>query len=94
MHVYDVCKAIELICKKGDKNEIYNVGSGKPTKIKYLIELSMKITNSNSKINYINQPDFHQKVQNKDFWMENHKIKELGFSQTISIEKIIEELCE
>ena len=50
LHVYDVCKAIELICKKGNKNEIYNIGSGKPTKIKYLIELSKKITNSSSKL--------------------------------------------
>ena len=74
--------------------QILNIGSGKPTKIKYLIELSKKITNSSSKINYINQPEFHEKVQNKDFWMENNKIKELGFNQTISLEKIVEELCE
>ena len=94
LHVYDVCNAIELICKKGNKNEIYNVGSGKPTQIKYLIQLSKKITNSSSKINYINPPDFHEKVQNKDFWMENNKIKELGFNQKISLEKIVEELCE
>lgn len=94
LHVYDVCNAIELICKKGNKNEIYNVGSGKPTQIKYLIQLSKKITNSSSKINYINPPDFHEKVQNKDFWMENNKIKDLGFNQKISLEKIVEELCE
>ena len=94
LHVYDVCKAIELICKKGNKNEIFNVSSGKPTKIKYLIELSKKITNSTSKINYIDQPEFHSKVQNKDFWMENNKIKKLGFNQEISLEKIVEELCE
>ena len=94
LHVNDVCKAIELICKKGNINEIYNVGSGKPITIKYLIELSKKITNSSSKINYINQPEFHEKVQNKDFWMENNKIKELGFNQAISLEEIVEELCE
>ena len=94
LHVNDVCNAIELICKKGNINEIYNVGSGKPITIKYLIELSKKITNSSSKINYIKQPDFHKKVQNKDFWMENNKIKELGFNQAISLEEIVEELCE
>ena len=59
-----------------------------------LIELSKRITNSSSVINYINQPEFHEKVQNKDFWMENNKIRELGFNQTISLEKIVEELCE
>tara|TARA_B100000401_G_C52642043_1_gene641201 strand:- start:411 stop:815 length:405 start_codon:yes stop_codon:yes gene_type:complete len=94
LHVHDVCNAIELICTKGEKNEIYNVGSGKPTKIKYLIELSKKITNSSSQINYINQPEFHEKIQNKDFWMENNKLKELGFKQTISLEQLVAELCE
>ncbi len=93
LHVHDVCKAIDLICKKGNINEIYNVGSGKPTKIKYLIELSKKITNSSSKINYITPPEFHTKVQNKDFWMENKKLRDLGFNQTISVEEIVEELC-
>ena len=92
LHVNDVCKAIKLICEKGNKNEIYNVSSGKPTKIKYLIELSKKITHSSSIINYVDQTKFHSKVQNKDFWMENNKIKELGFNQTISLEKIVEEL--
>ena len=59
-----------------------------------LIRASKKITNSSSEINYINQPEFHEKVQNKDFWMENNKLKQLGFNQTISLEKIVEELCE
>ncbi len=93
LHVNDVCKAIKLICEKGNKNEIYNVSSGKPTKIKYLIELSKEITHSSSIINYVDQTKFHSKVQNKDFWMENNKIKELGFIQTISLEKIVAELC-
>ena len=58
-----------------------------------MIELSKKVTNSSSEINYINQPEFHAKVQNKDFWMENKKITELGFRQNISIEEIVRELC-
>ena len=32
-------------------------------------------------------------VQNKDFWMENKKIEQLGFKQTIFIEEIVRELC-
>ena len=55
--------------------------------------ISKEITNSSSEINYINQPKFHSKVQSKDFWMDNKKIQELGFKQTIFIEEIIRELC-
>ena len=93
LHVHDVCKAIDLICRKGKKNEIYNVSSGKPTKLKTLIDLAFKFSGSKSRINYIEPPTFHSNVQSKDFWMENKKIKELGFTQTIFIEEIVRELC-
>ena len=93
LHVNDVCNAINLICRKSKKNEIYNVSSGKPTKLKDIIDLACKITGSNSKINYIKAPSFHKNVQSKDFWMDNQKITELGFKQKISIEEIINELC-
>ena len=93
LHVHDVCKAIDLICRKGKKNEIYNVSSGKPTKLKYLIDLAFKLSGSKSKINYIKPPTFHTNVQNKDFWMDNKKIEELGFKQSIFIEEIVRELC-
>lgn len=94
LHVHDVCKAINLICTKGNKNEIYNISSGKPTKLKDLINLACKYTNSKSEINYIKPPSFHENVQNKDFWMDNSKITELGFKQTIFIEDIVRELCD
>ena len=93
LHVNDVCNAIDLICREGKKNEIYNVSSGKPTKLKILIDLAFKFSDSKSKINYIKTPNFHSNVQTKDFWMDNKKITELGFKQTIFIEEIVRELC-
>jgi len=93
LHVNDVCRAIDLICKNGKKNEIYNISSGQPTKVKYVIDLAYKLTNSKSKINFIEPPQFHSIVQNQDFWMDNEKLKLLGFEQRIPIEKIIEEIC-
>ena len=56
--------------------------------------MAYEFTNSSSKINFINQPEFHSLVQNKDFWMENTKLKELGFVQKFPLEKIVQELCE
>ena len=93
LHVNDVCKAIDLICKNGKKNEIYNVSSGKPIKVSYVIELAYKIINSNSKVNYIKPPKFHSCVQSKDFWMDNQKLLDLGFKQSIPIEEVIKEIC-
>ena len=93
LHVDDVCQAINLICNKGKFNEIYNVSSGKPTKIKTIIDLAYKYLNSNSSLNSINPPVFHTNVQSQDFWMKNKKLEELGFKQKISIEEIVKELC-
>lgn len=93
MHVNDVCSAIKLICDKGNINEIYNVGSGQPTTIGAIISSAKEYLKSNSQIKYKEAPEFHQIVQAKDFWMDNTKLKSLGFNQTISIENIIEELC-
>ena len=93
LHVDDVCRAINLICKKGKLNSIYNVSSGNPTKIKYIIDLAYKMTNSYSEINDISAPIFHSQVQNQDFWMDNNRLLKLGFNQKISLENIVEELC-
>ena len=93
LHVDDVCQAINLICNKGNINEVYNVSSGNPTKIKTIIDLAQKFLNSTSLINSIKAPSFHSNVQSQDFWMKNKKLEELGFKQKISIEEIVKELC-
>ena len=93
MHVQDVCRAIKLICDTGKLNEIYNVGSGKPTTIGEIISLSKHYLNSKSKINYIDPPEFHNNVQTKNFWMDTKKLKSLGFEPKLSLEFIIKDLC-
>ena len=93
MHVDDVCRAIKLICDNGNINEIYNVGSGQPTTIGDIINRAKEYLNSSSQVKYKEAPEFHKLVQTKDFWFDTTKLKNLGFEQTIPIEKIIEELC-
>ena len=93
LHVNDVCKAIKLICDEGNINEIYNIGSGQPTRIGDIIGLAKEYLNSNSKIKSKEAPEFHKIVQAKDFYLDTTKLKELGFSQSISLEEIIKELC-
>ena len=39
-------------------------------------------------------PEFHKLVQTKDFWMDTTKLNRLGFTQEISNEQIIQELCQ
>jgi nucleoside-diphosphate-sugar epimerase len=93
MHVEDVCAAIDLVCREGDLNQIYNIGSGVPTRICDIIELAKKELDSPSEINYIDPPEFHKNVQNKDFWMNVDKLHSLGFEPKHSLEYIIKDLC-
>jgi len=93
MHIDDVCRAIKLICDEGNINEIYNIGSGQPTTISAIISTAKEYLNSSSQIKSKEAPEFHKLVQAKDFWFDTTKLKSLGFKQTISIEKIIKELC-
>lgn len=93
MHVDDVCRAIELVCKHGKLNEIYNIGSGQPTPISAIIETAKEYLESNSVIKSKEAPEFHKLVQAKDFWMDVTKLKQLGFAPQISNEQIIRQLC-
>lgn len=94
MHIDDACKAIDLIIKKGNLNEVYNVGNGEPLKIKNIIDYAMKITESSSIIKSIEVPDFHKLVQVKDMYLNNEKLVSLGYKKKIDIEAGIKELCK
>ena len=94
MHVDDVCRAIELVCTKGNVNEIYNIGSGQPICIGDIISTARTYLNSKSEIKNKPAPEFHQIVQTKNFWMDTTKLCNLGFKQLISNDLIIKELCQ
>ena len=94
MHVNDVCRAIKLIVSSGNKNEIYNVGSGEPTKFKDIIEHAYTILDSKSIIRSIDPPVFHDVVQVRNMCLDTSKLKQLGFEKSISIEDGIANLCQ
>lgn len=93
MHIDDVCRAIKIICDKGNINEIYNVGSGQPTSIGDIIGKAKEYLSSKSIIKSKEAPEFHKIVQAKDFWFDTTKLQALGFAQSISTDEIIKQLC-
>lgn len=93
MHVDDVCRAIKLVCDRGEKNSIYNIGSGQPTAIRAIMEKARYELNSPSKFKNIETPKFHDIVQSRDFYMDVSKLKSLGFEQKISLDEGIKQLC-
>ena len=93
MHIDDISNAINLVVVKGELNTIYNIGSGHPTTVRDIIEMSKVMLQSNSQITSIETPEFHSIVQVKNFWMDTSKLESLGFKQNIKLEQGIKQLC-
>jgi len=93
MHVDDIARAIDLCIDKGEKNQVYNIGSGEKVVFRDIIDIAMNELDSKSPLNSIEPPEFHKTCQVKDFYMDATKLKKLGFKNTISIEEGIKGLC-
>ena len=93
MHVSDVCRAIKLVIDKGEKNEIYNIGSGVPSTVAEFMHHAKDLTRSRGQLINIDPPEFHKNVQTQNFWMDTTKLKSLGFEPHVSNEFIVKDLC-
>jgi nucleoside-diphosphate-sugar epimerase len=92
IHISDLCRAVNLIVTVGEHNTIYNVGNGIPVNFGDSIRYAKKISMSTSQIKNIPQADFHKIVQVKSMYMENSKLKKLGYRENYSAQEIIQEL--
>jgi nucleoside-diphosphate-sugar epimerase len=92
IHVLDVCKALNIVMKKGELNTIYNIGNNEPIKFIDMLNHAKKITNSKSNFNNISQPEFHKTVQVLSMWMKAEKLKALGYEPSFNKELIIEDM--
>ena len=91
IHIDDLCDAVNIVLTKGSTNEIYNIGNGQGTKFKDIIDYVVKL-GSTSKVNNIEQADFHKIVQVKSMYMDTTKLRVLGYAPKYSIYNIVEEL--
>lgn len=85
MHVDDVCDAINLCIDSMQPNEIINISNGIPLVFREIIDHVVNQTQSKSKINSIEIPNFHKIVQVRDMYLDNTKLKNLGFISKVSI---------
>lgn len=93
MHVQDVCRAIKLVMDEGETNQIYNIGSGKPTTVSEIVNLAKHYIKSPGNITNMEPPEFHKTVQTQNFWLDTSKLKNLGFEPKLSLEFIVKDLC-
>ena len=94
MHINDVCSAIELICTEGEKNQIYNVGSGEPRTLEKIIRNAKAILNSKSKIIIKNEIELKSTTHEKSFWLDTSKLNNLGFVKNFTLEETIKDITK
>lgn len=94
IHVDDVCRGIKLAIDKGGVNEIYNIGSGVPSKFLDLVSTTIEIATSDSKINNIPATKFHNIVQVRNSYLDVTKLSKLGFKieydATAAIKRLVQ----
>lgn len=92
IHVSDCVRAIDLVIRSGEVNQIFNVSNGVPVHFGSLIHKIHDRLSSTSEIVSIPQKEFHKIVQVQSMYMDNSKIKELGYTPNFSLENIIDDL--
>lgn len=92
IHLDDCIRAINLVINNGEINTIYNIGNGIPIKLYDIIDIVRQLTNSQSEIYSIDTPEFHKIVQVKSMYMDNTKLKNLGYSPNYGLVGMLKEL--
>ena len=83
IYVSDVVSAIKTIMKKGKSGNLYWISSGKKTWFYQLGKWLNQITGT--KIKYVQTPTYTKKVDVGNFFVDNSKLKSLGWKPTVSV---------
>lgn len=92
IHIDDCVRAIQLILERGELNTIYNVGNGIPIKLRDIIDNVRWLTNSQSEVYSIDTPPFHKQVQVQSMYMDNTKLRQLGYVPSYGTLRMLRDL--
>ena len=93
IHVSDCVSAIDLVCAKGNIDDVYNIGNGRDAwSLRQIIEFAARELQSTSAVTFIQPKEFHTKVQVKSFYMNVEKLRALGFVSQYTGERLFRSL--
>jgi nucleoside-diphosphate-sugar epimerase len=91
IHVKDVCRAIELVLKKGSDSGVFNVASGEEVSISTIAETLLEICPQIPGIEYSQKT---RRGDPKNWKADISKLKAIGFNPSISLKEGIKEVLE
>jgi nucleoside-diphosphate-sugar epimerase len=94
IYVDDVCEAMKLCMDKAPVNQIYNIGSGVPSRFLDIINEAIEVAQSKSKIIHIQPSQFHNIVQVRHSYLDTTKITNLGFQIKHPIQDVVKKLVK
>lgn len=94
MHVKDCVRAISTSINSKELNSIINISNSQPKRIGDLVSYAKDRIHSKSKLVNIPTPDFHKTVQNKDMYLDNSKLRMLGYKPSIDVYEAINMVLE
>ena len=85
IYISDVISGINKIIKKGKPGELYWIASGKKTWFYQLANMLKMETDCN--IKYVKTPSYTKKVDVGNFYVNNSKLKKLGWKPKITVKE-------
>jgi len=93
--VRDAARAIWMVVNASPDGSITNISNGTSHKFKDIIDYAVKYSASKSTVfDTLHKPEFHKVVQSKNVFLNNDKLKELGYMPQFTIEQTIGDIID
>ena len=90
LHADDISNAVKIVLDKGGVGEVYNVGPDDPISIRDVVcRLAASLGKQPEEVAEVAQ---ERTGQDSQYWLDSTKIKDLGWTQTISLEEGFERM--
>lgn len=93
IYIDDATEGIKIVGNNGEIGELYFIGSGMGVSFRNMLDIIFKYAKRGA-IRVVNSPGFHQRVGIGDFYIDNTKIKNLGWTPQISLDEGIKRTVE
>ena len=93
IYITDAISGIRTVGTTGKPGEVYFIGSGVGTSFRDMVDIMMREAEG-GQIRIVESPGFHQRVGIGDFWIDNSKMRSLGWYPRVDLTRGIRQTVE